>query len=253
MKFQSLAGISIFTLLFSFSAFSQANVQRNLQERQLLRLSDQVSNLANTHINTLSDRELQELRTSLELSRDILLGRYVPAPTPTPAPRPPVRPTPPRPVEIDYMCTDRDNDNRAPYVLSYVDRDFTVVKLRNVTFATMSACTTALRDKVRLANNDYTCTARDGDNRAPYAVIHLNGTQVRRVEGQVFSSMSSCRRMLTESRVVQGELLFCVDRDVDNRAPYVMRKFNPTTATISPLNSNQFNTMSACQNILFSR
>lgn len=253
MRFKSSATIGILTLVFSSSVFSQPFQPRDLEERQITRLAQQVNNLVNTQISVLTPSELRDLKLSLQTSRNILMGRGAPAPVPVP----PTRPVPPRPFppvyEINFMCTDRDNDNRAPYVLSYVDTNFAVVKLRDVTFANMSACEATLRDKVSVMGNELSCTSRDGDNRAPYTMLKYNGTQVAKLTGQLFSSNDKCLGVLTNSRMVNGEVLFCIDRDNDNRAPYVMRKLDPNTGNFSVLNSNSFNSMNDCERILYSR
>lgn len=251
MSLKSTTTIGMLALLFSSTVFSQPFQQRDLEERQITRLTQQVSNLVNTQISVLTPRELNELKFTLQSARNILVGRGGPVPVP------PTRPVPPRPYppiqEINFMCTDRDNDNRAPYVLSYVDTNFTVVKLRDVTFSSIGSCESTLRDKVNVLGNELSCTSRDGDNRAPYSMIKFNGAQVAKLTGQIFSSNEKCLGVLTNSRMMNGEVLFCIDRDNDNRAPYVMKKLNPTTGSFSSLNTNSFNSMNDCERILYSR
>lgn len=243
MSFKSFTTIGILALAFSSTVFSQPFQRRDLEERQIERLTRQVSNLVNTHISVLSAGELRDLKTSLQRSRDILVGRVTPVPP---------RPFPPTP-EIDFMCTDRDNDNRAPYVLSYVDANFTVVKLRDVLFPSIDTCESTLRDKVYIQGSELSCSSRDGDNRAPYIMLKFNQTQITKLTDQLFTSNEKCLGVLTNSRMLNSELLFCIDRDGDDRAPYVMKKFDPNTGKTSSLNRNSFNSMSDCERILYSR
>lgn len=55
-------------------------------DQQLKRLSTQVNHLTQTRVDTLSQREKQDLMNTLTHSRDLLLGVVAPAPTPTPLP-----------------------------------------------------------------------------------------------------------------------------------------------------------------------
>lgn len=242
------------TLCLTSTSFAQNRQPRFAQERQAQRLVDQIANLAPRSLSTLSQRELDTLLFQLTDARNTLLAIRNPAPLPPTRPNPRPNPRPYPRDEVQLSCTSRDNDNLRPFVLSYVDTNFTVVKLRDVTFSSMQSCEESLNNRRYMLGATLSCTSRDGDDVPPFAMIKFMNSQVSKLANQRFSSLSSCFSVLEQSRVLnQDEIAFCIDRDADNVAPFVMKKLNVASGTFSQLNTNSFPNMEECLRVLQSR
>lgn len=250
MKFLFL----ISTLLLTSSIFAQNRQPRYAQERQAQRLVDQMAQLAPQNLSVLSEPELGQLIFQLTEARNTLLSLRSPSPLPPRGPRPAPRPRPNPRDEVQLRCTSRDDDNRAPWVLSYVDLNFSVIKLNEVLFSSSSSCEESLKNKKYVLGATLSCTNRDGDNRPPYSMIKFIDRQVSKLSGQNFSSLSNCFTAIEQSRTISSdEIAFCIDRDADNRSPYVMKKLNVVSGFFSQLNTNSFRSLADCERVLMSR
>lgn len=237
-------------LTIAGSAFAQVRPPRGQQVARIQQLVDEVSYLSVTNVERLNRRQLERLETQLSDARQTLLaasGDY---------PLPPTNPFPnPEPVPaVNLECTSRDNDNRAPYVYSYIARDFSVIKLGGASFASLASCNESLDTRNVLLGTVLSCTSRDGDGRAPYSMLKFLGTEVQKLSTLTFATLQGCRDVIDRSVIInRSEVAFCKDRDSDNRAPYVMRKLNVDSGVFSPLNNNSFNSLAECERVLSSR
>lgn len=204
-----------------------------------------------------SNASMEQLRDAHKLLRQaqLIISGSSPGPTQPPAPNP--RPYPPRPnpsPSFSYSCTDRDNDNRPPYVFSYTDRNFNIIKIKDFYFSSKSSCERSLHETFYVDGVQMMCIARDGDGRAPYVSVKSNSHGFQVLRNQTFHSYNSCYDSFTRrGRHYRGEFIFCTDRDSDNRAPYVMKAFNAQTGNFSTKSNQSFNSMSECEQVLYSR
>ena len=221
--------ILILALMMTTSAFAN----RNRVERRILRQVQSIEeNLAFSSANT------EELRQALRLLRQA--KKIISGDTRDRQPVPSIR----------LECTDRDGDDRAPYVFSYI-KGFNVIKLKNVTFHSLSNCQRSLDESFFVQGVQTMCVARDGDNRAPYSLVTVRGQQLTKITSKSFPSYSKCRDIERRSVSRSDGLFFCIDRDSDNRAPYVIRKFNALNNSVENVNSQTFSSIEKCERVLF--
>lgn len=94
----------------------------------------------------------------------------------------------------------------------------------------------------------YTCVARDNDDRAPWVIAIREGLNVARIRTVSWNTKSACENVLGTTVAVRGKNLFCVARDNDDRAPFVLATLNGEN--ITKFNQLSWNTTSECQSII---
>lgn len=152
-----------------------------------------------------------------------------------------------------FFCEARDNDRRRPFVIAYFDRNYEKRQLREVTFGSMATCERALQSTLNLGRNRIACADRDADNRRPYIAFKINerADKVTHIIGHEFHSLDSCYSLLEQHRMSRnGSLLFCSDRDADNRSPYVLINYDFFENEFRRVNDETYRSMNACRETL---
>jgi hypothetical protein len=154
-----------------------------------------------------------------------------------------------RPQPSSFFCTDRDRDNRSPFVYAYHNARYEVVRLTDVVFGSLRGCEEALEQTLRVGSLNLACADRDGDNRRPFIAFQADrlNNRVVRMEGHTFNSAQSCYNQLQSIKLTRrGDRLFCTDRDGDGRSPYIMMKIDEQGFRFSQVNTRFFSSLNEC-------
>lgn len=153
-----------------------------------------------------------------------------------------------RSLVSQFACTDRDDDNRHPYVLSYTDENYNTIKITNVLFSSKESCESAKSEARYFREVDAFCIDKDTDNRAPWNFVSWDGNILKK-HSINFGSKQGCDAALSSGKFRNGVLNFCVDKDADQRAPFVIRGIDFLSGAISSNNTN-FSSMEECLSVL---
>ncbi|MEQ1877275.1 MAG: hypothetical protein ABL958_11550 [Bdellovibrionia bacterium] len=147
----------------------------------------------------------------------------------------------------EYKCVARDNDGRAPFILIVQDQSFNIKKT-GLSFTSTQTCQTSVQDIARFRGLSLICASRDGDDRSPFPISLISGADVK-VLPMSMTSYQSCKNSLSRTKETREFVALCVSRDGDDRSPWLIKKLDKNTKTVSDVQLS-FTSFSECVNNL---
>lgn len=94
-------------------------------------------------------------------------------------------------------CFSRDNDGRDPWIMNFLGRDNSLIRLNRAVSTSYQDCANTIRDTKVTREGILYCASRDSDGRSPYVIVGYrtdgSGSQVG---NETYSSYEQCRSSL---------------------------------------------------------
>ncbi|MBI2521213.1 MAG: hypothetical protein HYV97_12370 [Bdellovibrio sp.] len=93
------------------------------------------------------------------------------------------------------------------------------------------------------------CVARDNDNSNPWviAIKSLDTLSTTKIAGTLFKAKENCERSIQQAKRIQPSHLFCVSKDNDDAAPWILMAYQENRES---LRINKFKTIEECYGFL---
>lgn len=156
------------------------------------------------------------------------------------------------PSERIFKCISKDDDNRRPYIFSYKDEDFNIIKLSNPQFSSSLNCESSINNSYKLRTSEVFCASRDGDDVRPYSLYKLEADKMVKVKNTKFDNDNSCKRDLLNGVPHAGGIAYCTSRDGDNKSPFHLYLL-AAGSDHAKVKGNRFSSLNECQRFLSQR
>jgi hypothetical protein len=115
--------------------------------------------------------------------------------------------------------------------------------------AQLEAIRATLYGQGPVQSNQYTCVAKDNDNRAPWVFGLRSGINVTRINNAVFNTVNECQDSLNSIRFLGPLAATCVAKDSDGRNPWVFGILDGR-GTLSMIGRTVTNSQQECKSLL---